>query len=267
MKRFALPAPPNAEGMVHLYDKDYHYLARVRRLKAGSFFDALLPGGGEVRVRVLSTADNILIGECSAGTAKCAVENVAKGAPEPPIALFQALAKGAKMDTIFRQAAEGGVSVVAPFESEYSDVRVSGGKTGGKTERWRRIIRQARQQSGSAAETVARPPCSFPELMDYWESVKKDYRRPVGILLHQEPLATGSFHEYIQESPDFVALAVGPEGGFSPREVSLFQAAGFKPLLMGTTILRVETAAVYGIAALRIILLERESWTLKEYCS
>ena len=264
MKRFVLPAPPNPEGMIHLYDKDYHYLVRVRRLKSGSCFDALLPGGTETRVRVLSTVDNILIGEC-VETAK-QVSLGKSPSSIPPIALFQGLPKGTKMDNIVRQAAEGGVSVVAPFESEYSTARLkkdSRTQDSEKLKRWERIVREARQQSGSAAETVVRPPCGFDALLDYWESLKKEYERPVGILLHQEPLEKGTFHEYLSNYPDFVVLAVGPEGGFSPRETSLFLAAGFRSLLMGNTILRTETAALYGTAALRIILLENESWTLK----
>jgi 16S rRNA (uracil1498-N3)-methyltransferase len=61
-----------------------------------------------------------------------------------------------------------------------------------------------------------------------------------------------------------VVLAVGPEGGFSPEEVSRFLAAGFKPLVIGNTILRTETAALYAAAAVRIILLERTAWTLTD---
>jgi len=177
----------------------------------------------------------------------------------PPLALFQGLPKGAKMDLIVRQAAEGAVSIIAPFESEYSTTCAGADKL----KRWERIIREARQQSGSATQTLVKPPIDLDALLDYWREIKKEYERPVGILLHQEPLEKGSFHDYIRCNPDFVALAVGPEGGFSPREVSLFLAAGFKPLLLGNTILRVETAALYGTAALRIILLESESWTPK----
>jgi len=266
MKRFVLSAPPNPEGMIHLYDKDYHYLVRVRRLRPDSCFDALLPDGTEIRVRVLSTVDNILIGECFSEECFEPAKQVsagqvpAEGSPLPPIALFQGLPKGTKMDTIVRQAAEGGVSVVAPFTSEYSTAHPNAEKL----KRWGRIVREARQQSGSATETLIRKACDFDALLDYWESLKKEYKRPVGILLHQEPLEKGSFHDYIRYNPDFVALAVGPEGGFSQREVSLLLAAGFKPLLMGNTILRVDTAALYGTAALRIIMLESESWTLKE---
>ena len=262
MKRFVLSVPPRADGIVRLYDNDYRYLVRVRRLKPGSFFDALLPGGAETRVRILSTVDNILIGECvnwkSADLQTGDLQSTEKTLP--PIALFQGLPKGSKMDLIVRQAAEGGLSVVAPFESEYSVAREA---SMGKLRRWERIIREARQQSGSVIETLVRPPCGFEALLDYWESLRKEYRRSVGIVLHQEPLEKGSFHDYLCNDPDYVALAVGPEGGFSPGEMSLFLAAGFRPLVMGNTILRTETAALYGTAALRVILLESEFWTPK----
>jgi 16S rRNA (uracil1498-N3)-methyltransferase len=58
-----------------------------------------------------------------------------------------------------------------------------------------------------------------------------------------------------------VAIAVGPEGGFSPEVAARFGEEGFKPVSMGNTVLRAETAAVYAAAAIRIILLERESWS------
>jgi 16S rRNA (uracil1498-N3)-methyltransferase len=111
-------------------------------------------------------------------------------------------------------------------------------------------------------------------MLDYWKILEKEYRRPVGIMFHQEPLATeplekGSLHGYLGNYPDFAAMAVGPEGGFSPREVSLMLAAGWKPVVMGNTILRTETAALYGAAAIRVLLLESETWTPRqtESCS
>jgi len=228
---------------------------RVRRLKAGMCFDAILPDGTETRVRVLSTTGDILVGECPEGVEK-------PPSPIPPIALFQGIPRGNKMDIIVRQAAEGAVSLVAPFESEHSTVKL-GGKSGEKLKRWKRIVKEARQQSGSAIETLVREPCGFDALLEFWESLKKEYLRPLGILLHHTPLEKGTFHGYLNIVPDFVVLAVGPEGGFSPREVTLFLAANFKPLLMGDTVLRAETAALYGTAAARTILLESEAWTLK----
>ena len=262
MKRFSLPLPPNPDGMIRLYEKDYHYLVRVRRLKAGMCFNAELPGGEGAQVRILSTKDNILIGECiDEKTGEPAAANK-DSSPLPPIALFQGIPKGAKMDLIIRQATEGALSLIVPFQSEYSAVKLNteGKSSEEKLKRWERIIKEARQQSGSAIETKVLPPCSVDTLLEHWESLKKKYRRPLGILLHQEALGKGTFHNYLAYCPDFIALAVGPEGGFSPGEASLFLSAGFKPLLMGNTILRTETAALYGAAVIRIILLESNAW-------
>jgi len=258
MKQFVLSFPPNPEGMIRLYDRDYHYIVRVRRLKPGMSFKARLPDGEETQVRILSTVDNILIGECLAHNTRPAANLL------PPIMLFQGLPKGSKLDLIIKQASECGVSMVAPFESEYSTARLSR-DPGEKLNRWEKIAKEARQQSGSSTETKIRKPCGFKNLLEYWESIKKEHENPLGILLHQEPLengplAKGSFHGYLNNQPGLVALAVGPEGGFSPAEASLFMTAGFRPLLMGNTILRTETAALYGIAAIRTILLESETW-------
>ena len=265
MKHFVLESPPNIEGMIRLYEKDYHYIVRVKRLKTGMCFSAILPGGEETQIRILSTADNILIGECLQ-TAEPGRSN------SPQVVLFQGLPRGSKMDLIIRQAAESGVSLIAPFESEYSTVRISKSFIE-KLKRWEKIVKEARQQSGSSIETKIRPPCNFNSLLEYWESIKKEHKQPLGILLHQEalekepgrnePHKKGSFHSYLEKEPDLVALAIGPEGGFSPGEVSKFMAAGFKPLLLGNTILRTETAALFATAAIRIILLEREAWMLK----
>jgi len=255
MKRFVLPLMPDAEGNIRLYEEDYHYLVRVKRLKTGMCFDAVLPGGTETRLRILSTTGNVLVGECFEGAKK-------PPSPIPPIALFQAIPKGTRMDLIVRQAAEAAVSLVAPFESEYSTVKLNR-NADEKTKRWKRIVREARQQSGSTIETLVREPCDLNALLEFWESLKKECLRPLGILLHQVPLDKGTFHDYLDIVPDFVVLAVGPEGGFSPGEVSLFLAANFKPLLMGGTVLRTETAALYGIAVIRTILLENEAWILK----
>ena len=257
MKRFVLSAMPNPQGMVRLYEEDYHYLVRVRRLKSGACFDAILPGGTETRVRILSTVDNILIGECLGITEKPA-NSMPQAVLLPPITLFQGLPRGSRMDLIVRQAAETGLSVVAPFQAEYSTAKLPDSE---KIKRWERIVREARQQSGSATETkilLHKDTCA---LLGYWASTKKKYQKPLGLLLHQEPLENGTLHGYLCNCPDFVVIAVGPEGGFSPGEVSQFLAAGFKPLLMGNTVLRTETAALYGTSAVRTILLESKTWT------
>jgi 16S rRNA (uracil1498-N3)-methyltransferase len=264
MKQFLLPVSPGADGTVRLTGRDYHYLVRVRRLRAGDSFRALLPvPGGEagldsVQVLVLSADEGVLIGRCRP------VEEAVPAEASPPLLLFQALPKGAKMDLIVRQAAETGIAEIVPFATEHSVPKLRDGD--GKFERWERIIREARQQSGSATPTSLSGPLQLEGLLSYWETLKERCCRPLGLLFHQDPvapLAKAILHDYLSKEPDMVALAIGPEGGFSPAEVSRFLKADFKPFKIGDTVLRTETAALYGAAAVRIILLENTSWIYK----
>jgi 16S rRNA (uracil1498-N3)-methyltransferase len=277
LRRFILPLPPDPQGFIRLTGRDYHYLVRVRRLGPGAIFPALLPGGAEAQIRVHSTDGDTLLGECLAPPEKGRLAPVSP--PEKgclaPILLFQALPKGAKMDLIVRQAAEGGISEIVPFASEHSIPKMQGGEE--KLRRWERIVREARQQSGSGIATAIHAPLDMKGLLAYWETMR-ERAGGLGLLFHQDPvdpadvspaapgpagLEQGSLHGYLGTAPELIAMAIGPEGGFSPAEVTLFLAAGFKPLKIGDTILRTETAALYGAAAIRVILLESNSWTHK----
>jgi 16S rRNA (uracil1498-N3)-methyltransferase len=297
MKRFILSREPGKNGRVRLSGEDYHYLVRVRRLAQGEVFPARRPGGEEVLVRVLSVDRGILTGECcpageppfAAGEASFAAgepsfaagrefpaaggpfvpagEAAPRGPELPPIILFQALPKAGKMDLIVRQAAEGGLAEIVPFTAEHSIPRFAGGGEGAggndRLRRWERIIREARQQSGSRIATALRPPLTTEGLFDYWEALKARHPKVLGLLFHQIPLAQTSLHGYLGSNPEIVVLTIGPEGGFSSGETARFLAAGFKPLTIGETVLRTETAALYGAAAIRIILLESASWLPK----
>jgi 16S rRNA (uracil1498-N3)-methyltransferase len=250
--------------MVRLEGDDYHYLVRVRRLAAGEFFPALLPGGGEVLVRIRSVEGGFLAGECEAA-GKEPASRAASGTALPPIILFQALPKGEKMDLIIRQAAEGGIAEIVPFVSEFCVSKIKDDSGAKKKSRWERIVREARQQSGSTVATAVRLPVSIDGLFAYWEELGRNRPGILGLLFHHLPLAEASLHGYLGTNPEAVALAIGPEGGFSQSETERFLAAGFEPLTIGDTVLRTETAALYGAAAIRVILWERNLWEMKSY--
>ena len=260
MKRFILGAGPDRENLVRLDGDDYHYLVQVRRLAVGERFPALLPdNGGNVTVRIVSTENQVLTGEVLPD------ETVPVSPRElPPIILMQSMLKGDKMDLIIRQAAEGALSQIVPFVSSYSVVKIKDNE-GMKLSRWQRIIREARQQSGSTVATVIHQPVNLNGLFTYWGQLKSTWPGIVGLLFHQLPLANESLHRYLgrnehTETPEAVALAIGPEGGFSPAEAQRFVAVGFKPFTIEDVILRSETAALYAQAAVRTLLAERDSW-------
>jgi 16S rRNA (uracil1498-N3)-methyltransferase len=271
LKQFILKETPGRDKLIRLSGDDYHYLVRVRRLKPGDSFPALLPERIRGTVSVLSTEGGILSGRVSVSEkvvvsekARPELSPVSSAAPSavPPIVLFQALPKGAKVDLIVRQAAEGALSGVVVFTAERSVARPE--KPAAKEERWRRIVKEARQQSGSATETAIRFCPSLTEALSYWAVLREQYREARGLLLHQDPLEQGTFHDYLGSKPGLVAVAAGPEGGFSGAEVADFQKVGFRAVRIGDTVLRSETAALYGAAAARIILLERTAWILKK---
>jgi 16S rRNA (uracil1498-N3)-methyltransferase len=282
VKQFLLKEEPDKDGLIRLRDEDYHYLVHVKRLRPGSVFTALLPASTGVKtpqhVTVRSIDRRTLVGitqpaELAGGLAEGRAGQVSAPKDLPDIVLFQALPKGTRMDLIVRQAAEGGISEVVPFVSEHS---VPKGRDQ-RMERWRRIVKEARQQSGSAVDTRIRQILTAGELFAYWEELQaREARRhpclglvfmeqkPRSSMPVHEPLAQGGFHRYLYKKPPLVVLAVGPEGGFSGAELDRFTEAGFKPLSLGDSILRTETAALYGAAAVKIILMERTEWTLKQ---
>ncbi|MDR0641562.1 MAG: RsmE family RNA methyltransferase [Treponema sp.] len=301
MKQFLLSGPPDRDGLVRISGEDFHYLAHVRRLKTGDRFNARLPGSGDpsvpgalVTLELRSLGRGVLNAVVTGGKG-----DPVPGLP--PIFLFQALPKGSKMDLIVRQAAEGALTGVVPFTAERSIARGGNpGDEGEKSRRWGRIIREALQQSGSSTPTSLHSLLDEDGLFAYWEELRAAYPSALGILLHQGaveskesgggegvegiegtegikgaeeiggaevsplfPLVKASLHRYLSIAPGVVVLAVGPEGGFSPAEVLRFMAAGFRPFTIGNTVLRTETAALYGAAAVRVILLERGSWIQK----
>ncbi len=261
MKQFVLNSKPDKNGQLRFEGGDYRYLARVRRLAPGEYFPALLPGAVDsVNVRVLSVDKNVLIGEIS-DEKPVRVEPSVSRNNLPPIILFQSLPKGEKMDLIVRQAAEGGIEQIVPFMSEFSAIKNK--NSWHKFTRWEKIIKEARQQSGSLTPTVIRQPLSIEGLFAFWEDLNAQNPGILGLLFHHLPLAKTSLHGYLYKKPEIVALAIGPEGGFSDSEAQRFITAGFKPLTIGETILRTETAALYAQAVVRILLLERDSWEMK----
>jgi 16S rRNA (uracil1498-N3)-methyltransferase len=266
VKQFILRRDPAGEnGEVCLTGEEFHYLAHVRRARAGDTLDCRLPSGASAFLRIKRIEKNALIAEC---TVKSGETHLQTGFPS--LILFQSMAKGAKMDMIVRQAGEAGVTEIAPFYSERSIPRRSASAVEDasainidteRLRRWRRISIEARQQSGSSIATSVKHPQNFDELLNYWECLKNQYKNPLALLIHETPLAKSGFHRYLDTIPELVVLAVGPEGGFSIAEALAFMNAGFKPVTLGDTILRTESAALYSIAVVRTLIFERRMWT------
>jgi len=149
-------------------------------------------------------------------------------------------------------AVEAGVDRIVPLFSEHSLP-----KRTSREERWERIVKEARQQSGSPVDTRIETPEDLESAVAVWAE------RGPGFFFHEKPLAESSLHRYLSDIPAEAAILVGPEGGLSPKEVSFLSGKGWRPVRLGANVLRADTAAIYAIAAVQILLLEHETWTPK----
>jgi len=255
MKQFLLPCNPDANGGVALEGKNAHYLHTVRRLGVNDTILCKTPDGQSCTFTIIAI-EPAAHGLCM--KLKTDQPPHESSAPEKPIVhLVQCLPKGAKMDLIVRQAMEAGASSLTPIMSDHAVPDIAD-KATAKVERWQRIAREAFQQSAAQTLITINPPCSLDALVQQFTP------SPHGIILycHEKMLAQGTLHQYLGDHPEHVTIIIGPEGGLSRREVDLLDKNGCKPLYLGPHVLRTETAALFCLAAIRIISLEARSWQL-----
>jgi 16S rRNA (uracil1498-N3)-methyltransferase len=183
----------------------------------------------------------------------------------PRLALVQGLPKGPKMDLIIRQAVEAGASAVFPIQTSNCVIREKAqGDREDKLERRRKIVREALQQSGSAIQTKILPTATIDTLEKALEAEGFPRTASLRLMFHELPLAEKSLHEYCAGELLPTLILIGPEGGFTSGETDVFKAMGFKFVHFEGTILRTETAALFAMAAVKTILMERAAWTLSK---
>ncbi len=282
MRQILLPG--NLEGNPRfLLDKETSFhLLRVLRLARGSRIGAADEAGNRFIARLegveggrallaLEPAGAVAAGPGYKGESEAAPGQAARDTPDvqmppqelPRIALVQGLPKGPKMDLILRQAVETGVELVVPLQTKNSVVRELGreGSSGGDSRR-QRILKEALQQSGSLVRTKLCPTTSTEELESLLSAEGFPPENSLYLMFHELDIAGKSLHEYCMGFEGSVVLLIGPEGGFTPQETDAFTEMSFKGFHIPGSILRTETAALFAIAAVKTLLLERKLWTL-----
>lgn len=250
MRVFVLPGEPTQGRAVELRGRDFHYLVRVLRLAPGERFPARDAAGALRSCRVAAVGGDFVRLELEPPEPE--------QAGGPPLALIQALPKGRKMDQIVRQVTEAGVAEIIPVFSRFSLSRLAEpGDRERRVERWRRIAREATQQSGGQRVPRIEEPVPLQQALD-----APNQEGELRLVFHQERLAPGSLHAELAGGPRRVTLLVGPEGGFSAEEVALARERGFRPITIGRRVWRTETAALFAAAVVQCLLEEREAWKL-----
>jgi 16S rRNA (uracil1498-N3)-methyltransferase len=177
---------------------------------------------------------------------------------EPPVDLhlYLPLMKGDKLEWVFQKATELGASSFVPLICSRS---IAGERISErKLSRWRKIIQEASEQSCRGRIPPLAEPMSFAEgcahaveqaahVFLLWEGTYSDDTPSVPSLraaLHQlmpQQMITGE--------GGACAMVSGPEGGFTPDELTTAQGHGIMPVSLGPRILRAETAPIAATAA------------------
>jgi 16S rRNA (uracil1498-N3)-methyltransferase len=166
------------------------------------------------------------------------------------ITLGQALPKGPYMESIVRKATEIGAVRIVPLESERTQVHLGSERSERKIEKWQTAALEAAKQCGNAYVPEVLPP---QDATAFIESARGyDLKLIASLQPGAKSLKTvlAAFQAAHQRAPRKVVWLIGPEGDFTPAELSHSQSAGFEPISLGPLVLRCETAAVYALSIL-----------------
>lgn len=269
MRQFIVEKGKEKNGLIQLDGKDYRYLRQVLRVRPGDMISVRLPDGSLNNATVAQIDENarrVTLQIC-ADTGRSDVDKsitrgvqadevaagVVNGAAETEYWIFQFLPRPQKFELIVRQATECGAAVIIPIIGEYTEKSSAQALMGAKRERLDRIIREARQQSGSPVDTKVMEPVSLEKAIELWNAERT--QQDVGFVLSERGDCDGNLRATVQKAGQKVqraAIACGSEGGISPDEVRTLEEKGlFVPVHFAVNILRCETAALYGIAAVQ----------------
>lgn len=222
--RYFSTAPPSSAGIVLEGDESKH-LARVARKVVGDEVEVFDGLGHCVRARVDWIGKDRV--ELSV------VEQIFRPTPAISMTLLVATPKGERFDWLVEKATELGVARLVPILAERSSVD----PRSAKLDRLRRVIVEASKQCGRDFLMELSDPVA-------WSKAVSDRSMPVRLLAD----SGGVSHSAWPKVESRVALAIGPEGGWSPAERSTAEDHGWIRVGLGLTRLRVETAAIAASA-------------------
>jgi len=236
--RFFVPVPlarAGAGSTLELPPAIAHHAVRVVRLAVGDSL-TLFDGTDGEYAAMLVRADR--------DGATVRIDRYIAVARESPldVTLAQAIAANDAMDYAIRKAVELGVSAIQPLVTARSAPLPSGERGERRLAHWRSVVVAACEQCGRNRLPPVAAPIALKEWLSAWPGR--------GVVL--APESSRTLATLGTPAPP-VALAVGPEGGFTEGELDAARAAGFADVVLGPRVLRTETAAVAALAAMQAL--------------
>lgn len=242
MRRFFIEKSKIAGPIMSITGSDAAHIKKVLRMKPGDRIGLFDGKGFEYEARI----ENLFSGSIEVSITKRFLS-----ASESPvqITVAQALLKDKKMDILARQLTEIGITKLIPFTAVRSVPRPDKKKLSARRKRCEKIAIEALKQCGRGHVTEIGETITFNDVIKvadecdlkivFWENESK----PVSDVVQQ-----------VNDRHYRKILAVlGPEGGFSEKEIEDARACGFVTASLGPRILRAETAAIVACTILQYL--------------
>jgi 16S rRNA (uracil1498-N3)-methyltransferase len=230
------------EATASLSGEQASHLIRVLRAQTGMEFDIV--AGDRVWHGVIAgiSGDQVrfnLVAEVEAD-------------PALPVTLLLSIFKFDRMEWVLEKATELGVERIIPIVARRSEKHLAQ-SAASRVERWRKIAREAAQQSRRSDVPVVEDPLRL-------KTAARREGDALRLLLAEQERSTtlrqalsAALKDAGDELPS-IRMAVGPEGGWAAEEEALFDDEGWKAVSLGPRILRAETAAITGMAVVAAML-------------
>ncbi len=219
---------------------DYNHIKNVLRMKIGDTF--LVSSGGKSHLCELSeiTDDTVI--------ATVIEENYNSTELPLEITLFQGLPKSDKLELIIQKTVELGVARIVPVEMKNCVVKLDDKKKQSKVARWQAIAESAAKQSKRNIIPTVGEVLSFKSLLNEVENYD------LFLVPFESEKGIASLKEALSKiKPDQrIAVLIGPEGGFSEKEIAELKELKTEIVSLGKRILRTETAAITALSALML---------------
>lgn len=235
LSRVYLDSPLALNAVIALPKEIAHYLSNVLRLRVDDELLVFNSEQGEFRAKVIAVAKRAVDVEL------VEKKRGAHDAAKAPLTIHLALgiSRGDRMDFAVQKSTELGVNAITPIYTEYGEVRLKPERVEKKLQHWQNIAISACEQSGRLDVPLIHKPVAMMDL-SLNESANKWMLEPSG---------ADAFPQSIAE--DNILLLIGPEGGFSDKEIDWAQCNDFRIVALGSRILRTETAPVAALAILQ----------------
>ncbi len=158
------------------------------------------------------------------------------------LTLLQGVSRGPRMDLVVQKATELGVSVIQPVLTGRSVVKLDAERSAARRQHWQGIVISACEQCGRSIVPDVREPLELTAALASLES------GTTGLMLDPDGDTTLTA---LPTDCQRIALAIGPEGGFTESERMALTQAGFGRLRLGPRILRTETAPLAALSILQ----------------